>query len=47
VNKCENYQHQTPTVGNISQMAAAVTRFTSGQRTVHFICTTKPKSVSG
>ena len=33
-------------MGNISQMAATVTRLSSDQQTVHFICTTKPKPVS-
>jgi len=46
VNKREKYHHQTQTMENISQMAATVTRFTSGQQTVDFICTTKPKPVS-
>ena len=47
VNKREKYHHQTQTIGNVSEMATTVTRFTSGQQTVHFICTTKPKPVSG
>ena len=47
VNKREKYHHQTQTMGNISQMAAMVTQFTSGPQTVYFICTTRPKQVSG
>jgi len=45
VNKREKYHHQTQTVGNISQMAATATHFTSGQQTVHFICSMKLKPV--
>jgi len=47
VNKREKYHHQSQTMGSISQMAATVIQFTSGQQTVHCICTTKPKPVSG
>jgi len=47
MNKLEKYHHQTQRMGTSPNYGCHGNTFTSGQQNVLFICTTKPKPVSG